>query len=81
MRASLSIVGLLVVLAIIALSVRNQLHALRQAAPGSTSASASAPFGGTSSPSVAQFQQELDRTMRDAGARAASAGAEADSTR
>lgn len=83
MRAMFSIVGLLIVLAIVGINVRNQLRATKQQlAPASTSASAaSAPFGGTSSPSVAQFQQELDKQMRAAAERAASAGAEADTTR
>ena len=83
MRAMFSIVGLLIVLAIVGINMRNQLRATKQQlAPASTSASsASAPFGGTSSPSVAQFQQELDKQMRAAAERAASAGAEADATR
>ncbi|HEY9026867.1 MAG TPA: hypothetical protein VIP05_21420 [Burkholderiaceae bacterium] len=79
-----SIAALLLVLAIVAINVRNQLHAARQLAPraaASSSQAASAPFGGTSSPSVAQFQQELDKQMKAAAERAASAGAEADTTR
>jgi hypothetical protein len=81
MKGMLSLVGLLVVLAIVGISVRNQLRAVRPSAPVPASASAeaaSAPFGGTSSPSVAQFQQELDKQMRNASERAASAGGEAD---
>ena len=83
MKALFSIIGILLVLAIVGLNVRNQLRATRQQlAPASTSASAaSAPFGGTSSPNVAQFQQELDKQMRAASERAASAGTEADATR
>jgi hypothetical protein len=74
-----SVVGLLVVLAIVALNVRNQLRATRQLAPGAASAdAASAPFGGTSSPSVAQFQRELDKQMRAASERAAGPASEAD---
>jgi hypothetical protein len=49
-------------------------------APGPASG-ASAPFGGTSSPSVAQFQRELDKTMREVNQRAARSGDEADSAR
>ncbi|HEX7640001.1 MAG TPA: hypothetical protein VF457_16510 [Burkholderiaceae bacterium] len=78
MRAALSLVGLLVVLLIIAVNVRHQLQATRAAMPAPAASTASAPFGGSSSPSVAQFQQELDKTMRQADERAAHAADEAD---
>ena len=79
MRAMFSLIGLVVVLAIVGINVRNHLRAVRQLAPGPASAeAASAPFGGTSSPSVAQFQQELNTQMRNASGRAASAASEAD---
>ena len=80
MRSLLTFGSLLIVLAIIALLVSNQLRANKRllvAAPAASDA-ASAPFGGSSSPSVAQFQSELDKVLK-AGARhtadqAASAG-------
>ena len=79
MKAMFSLVGLLVVLAIVGINVRNHLRAVRQLAPAPASAeAASAPFGGASSPSVAQFQQELDKQMRNASERAAGAGSGAD---
>ena len=84
MRVMFSVLGMLVVLAIVLINVRNQLHAAKldaRASADASSAAASAPFGGTSSPSVAQFQQELDKQMRNAADRAASAGGEADTTR
>lgn len=82
LKAILGFVSLLVVLAIVAVNARNQLRAVRPPAPASAPAdAASAPFGGTSSPSVAQFRRELDKTMRESAERAASAGAEADGAR
>lgn len=82
MRATLGVLGLVVVLAIVGINVRNQLHAAKQLVPAPVAASAaSGPFGGTSSPSVAQFQQELNRQMQAASERAASAGGEADTAR
>lgn len=81
MKVMFSVLGMLVVLAIVLVNVRNQLHAAKLDAPAAAASSASAPFGGTSSPSVAQFQQELDKQMRNAADRAASAGGEADTTR
>jgi len=79
MRVLLTYGSLLIVLAVIALSVSNQLRAnkrlLRSVAASSAS---SAPFGGSSSPSVSQFQAELDKAMkasaRHADDQAASAG-------
>ena len=81
MRGLFSIVGLLLVLAVIAVSVRNELHASRKFLPataGAASAAGSAPFGGSAAPGVAEFQRELDKTMRAEAARAASAGDAAD---
>ena len=39
---------------------------------------ASAPFGGTSSPSVAQFQAELNKAVQDSAAHSAMTGGEAE---
>ena len=80
MRSLLTFGSLLIVLAVVGLSLRSQLRADKRFLPASAAASdaASAPFGGTSSPSVAQFQRELDKTMQQAAQqtadRAASAG-------
>lgn len=77
-----SLLALLVVVAIIGLNVRNSLQATRMAMPAASAASsASAPFGGTSSPSVAQFQRELDKTMKQVNDRAAHSGDAADAAR
>jgi hypothetical protein len=82
MRLLFSLLGLVFVVAIIGVNVRNSLRATRLAMPAPGPASgASAPFGGTSSPSVAQFQRELDKTMREVNQRAAHSGDEADSAR
>jgi hypothetical protein len=85
MRAMFSLVALLIVALIVGLNVRNELRATKgllpaSGAPSANAASdaASAPFGGTSSPSVAQYQRELDRAMRDSAAHTASAAADAD---
>ena len=77
MRGILGLVGLVVVLAIVGLNVRNEMRAHRAllAAPAG---SASAPFGGTSSPSVAQFQQELDKAMRNSADATADRASDAD---
>jgi hypothetical protein len=80
-----SLLALVFVVAIIGVNVRNELRATRGAMSASAAAdaasTASAPFGGTSSPSVSQFQHELDATMRQVNARAARSGDEADSAR
>jgi len=66
MRAMLSLGSLLIVLAIVALSVRSQLHASKRFLPSSTaSGAASSPFD-TNNPSqaVSQYQRELDKAMK-----------------
>jgi hypothetical protein len=77
-RGIFSLVALVVVLAIVAVNVRNELHAQKALLPAAAGA-ASAPFGGTSSPSVAQFQQELNKALQNSadsnGARASDADA------
>jgi hypothetical protein len=80
MRAMLTYGLLLIVLAIVALLASNQLRAnkrLLSTAPAASDAS-SAPFGGSSSPTVAQYQRELDKAMKAAARhtddQAASAG-------
>ena len=67
MRALLTFGSLLIVLAVVALSVKSQLQANKRflASAPAASGAASAPFEGSSSPSVAQFQRELDKTLRE----------------
>ena len=78
----LGLVALVIVLAIVGINVRNELHAQKALlpAPADAASAASAPFGGTSSPGVAQFQQELNKAMRNdvdsTAARASEADAE-----
>jgi len=80
MRALLTVASLLIVLAVVAVTVRGQLRADKRFLPAAAAASgaSSAPFGGSSSPSVAQFQRELDKTLSEAAshreAESASAG-------
>ena len=81
MRALLTFGGLLVVLAIIALTARHQLDTNRRFLPGAASAASGAssePFGGATQVTPAQYQQELNKVLREGaqqGAdRAASAG-------
>ncbi len=65
MRAMLTFASLLIVLAVVALAMRSQLQASKRFLPASAASdAASAPFGGSSSPSVAQYQRELDKAMK-----------------
>jgi hypothetical protein len=75
MRAVFSIVSLVVVVAVIAIAAKHQLAASRQlrATPESSAADAAAPFGGASQPTPAQFQRELERTLREGAEKRASA--------
>jgi len=82
MKAIFSFAALLIVLAVVAVNVRNELRATQPRAPAPANAAsepASAPFGGASSPSVAQFQQELDKTLRNAAVQRAAADSDAES--
>ena len=66
MRAMLTYGSLLIVLAVVALTVRSQLQANRRFLPSASAASdaSSAPFGGSTSPTVSQYQRELDKAMK-----------------
>ena len=70
MRALLTFGSLLIVLAVVAVSLRSQLQADKRYLPSAAAAAAagsdaaSGPFGGSSSPTVSQFQHELDKAMR-----------------
>jgi hypothetical protein len=79
MRALLTFGSLLIVLAVIGLSVRSQLQASKRFLPAAAGASdaSSAPFGGSSSPTVAQYQRELDKAMKAAAQHTADQAASA----
>jgi len=84
MRAFLTLGSLLVVLAIIALSVRSQLQANRRFLPTSAAASggASVPLDGTPRQVMSQYQHELDQAMKaDAQHTADQAASAADQAR
>jgi len=84
MRAFFSIASLLIVLGVIAVAVKHQLRASQQFLPSANAPSASAasePFGGASRPNVAQFQRELDRTLKEGMATRASASEDAETSR
>ena len=71
--------SLLIVLAVIALAMRNQILANKRFLPSRAASDASsAPFGGSSSPTVSEYQRELDKAMKAAARhtdeQAASAG-------
>jgi hypothetical protein len=67
MRAMLTFGSMLIVLAVIALSMRHQLQAEKRFLPSvAASGAASAPFRGSNSPAVSQYQRELDQAMKAA---------------
>ena len=81
MRAMLTFGSLLIVLAIVALSMRTQLQANKRFMPSAAAAAseaASGPFTGTPQNQVSQYQRELDKAMKAAShhtdEQAASAG-------
>jgi hypothetical protein len=75
MRALFSIASLVIVLCIVMIAVQHQLRAARPFLPTGTAAAAgsSAPFGGASQPSVAQYQREVNRVLNEGAAARASA--------
>jgi len=83
MRAFFSIASLLIVLGVILVAVKHQLRASQAYLPSHEApvGAASEPFGGASQPSVAQFQRELDRTLKEGVAARASAAEAAESSR
>jgi hypothetical protein len=79
MRAMLTYGSLLIVLAVIALSVNQQLRASSRFLPSAAaSGAASGPLAGTPANQVSQYQRELDQAMKAAARhtdeQAASAG-------
>jgi hypothetical protein len=84
MRAVFSIVSLVIVLGVVAVTIKHQLAASRQLvapAPAPAAADANAPFGGASQPTPAQFQRELERTLNEGAAGRASAADAAEAQR
>ena len=84
MRAFFSIASLLIVLGVILVAVKHQLRASQAYLPSRNApaaAAASEPFGGASQPSVAQFQRELDRTLKEGAAARAAATEAAEASR
>jgi len=78
MRSLLTFGSLLIVLAVIALSVRSQLQANKRFLPAAPASDASsAPFGGSNSPTVSQYQRELDKAMKAAAQHTADQAASA----
>ena len=78
MRAMLTFASLLIVLAVVAVSMRHQLQADKRFLPSAASGAASGTLSGTPANQVSQYQRELDAAMK-AGAQhtadqAASAG-------
>jgi predicted lipid-binding transport protein (Tim44 family) len=61
MRAMLTFGSLLIVLAVIAVSVRNELRASKALLP---SAAASGPFVGTPQNQVSQYQKAVEQAMK-----------------
>jgi len=82
-RAVFTFASLLFVLLIVVVAVKHQLQASRQLLPGANTpaaAGASAPFGGASQPSVAQYQRELDHALKQGMAGRASSSEEAEAS-
>ncbi len=78
MRAMLTFGSLLIVLAVVAVSMRHQMLANQRFLPSAASDAASGTLSGTPANQVSQYQRELDAAMK-AGAQhtadqAASAG-------
>jgi len=64
MRAMLTLASLLIVLAVVAVSVRSQLHASKPALASAAASAASDPFVGTPRNQVSQYQRTLDQAMK-----------------
>jgi predicted lipid-binding transport protein (Tim44 family) len=64
MRAMLTFASLLIVLAVIAVSVRNELRASKSLVPSAGASAASGPFVGTPRNQVSQYQHALDQAMK-----------------
>jgi hypothetical protein len=78
MRAMLTFGSLLIVLAVVAVSLRSQLQANKRFLPSAAASAASDPFVGTPQNQVSQYQRALDQAMqadaRHTADQAASAG-------
>lgn len=77
MRATLTFASLLIVLAVIALSVRTQFGAGRRAMPAAASDAASGALTGSPQNQVSQYQRQLDAAMKAAAQHTADQAASA----
>ena len=64
MRAMLTFGSLLIVLAIVAISVRNELRAGKALLPSAAASAASGPFVGTPRNQVSQYQHAVEQAMK-----------------
>ena len=64
MRAMLTFGSLLIVLAVIAVSVRTELRASKAMLPSAAASGASSPFVGTPQNQVTQYQHVLEQAMK-----------------
>ena len=64
MRAMLTFGSLLIVLAVIAVSVRNELRASKARLPSAAASAASGPFVGTPQNQVSQYQKAVEQAMK-----------------
>ena len=64
MRAMLTFGSLLIVLAVIAVSVRNELQANKRFLPSAGASAASGPFVGTPQNQVSQYQHAVEQAMK-----------------
>ena len=82
MRAIFSIASLVIVLCVIAVAVQHQLRASRQYLPTAAApAEATAAFAGASQPTAAQYQRELERTLKAGAAQRGAATDAAETSR
>ena len=77
MRAMLTFGSLLIVLAIVAVSMRSQLQANKRFLPSDAASGASGALSGTPANQVSQYQRELDAAMKAAAQHTADQAASA----
>ena len=77
MRAMLTFGSLLIVLAVIAVSVRSQLSASKRYLPAAASDAASGALTGSPQNQVSQYQRQLDAAMKAAAQHTADQAASA----
>lgn len=77
MRAMLTFGSLLIVLAVVAVSLRTQLQANKRFLPSAASGAASEASGGAPANQVSQYQRDLDAAMKAAAQHTADEAASA----